>query len=349
LTDHTQHQAELTESQYDLEHEPASRADGDRLSADPDQNPTAAAEQAQAMGDANAVVGKPRSLAQDAWADLIRNPMFIISSLLILLMLAMAAFPSLFTSVDPQAQRILDSLEPAKPGHPLGFDQQGHDIFSRVVHGARASILVGLLTTAGVVVLGGTIGAVAGYFGGWVDAILSRLLDTFLAIPLILAGIVVMSMVEHIDVPGFGWLGRNVPTVALMLTIFGWTSVARIMRGAVLQAKQSDYVTAARSMGASTWRILFSHIIPNAIAPVIVIATISLGMFIVAEATLSYLGIGLDTEQVVSWGGDISIAQNLLKTNPEVMFWPSLALSLCVLSFMLLGDAVRDALDPKLR
>ncbi|MFC0359968.1 MULTISPECIES: ABC transporter permease [Kytococcus] len=349
MTDHTQHPAELTESQYDLEHEPASRADGDRLSADPDQNPTAAAEQAQAMGDANAVVGKPRSLAQDAWADLIRNPMFVVSALLILVMAAMSLFPTLFTSVDPQAQSIMNSLEPAEPGHPLGFDQQGHDIWARVVHGARASILVGLLTTAGVVLLGGAIGAIAGYFGGWVDAVLSRILDTFLAIPLLLAGIVVMSMVEHIDLPGFGWLGRNIPTVALMLTIFGWTSVARIMRGSVLQAKQADYVTAARSMGASTGRIIVNHIIPNAIAPVIVIATISLGMFIVAEATLSYLGIGLDTEKVVSWGGDISEAQRVLRTNPEIMVWPSLALSLCVLSFMLLGDAVRDALDPKLR
>lgn len=297
----------------------------------------------------NANVGKPRSLAQDAWADLVRNPMFLISALLLLVLAVMSFFPTLFTSVDPQAQNIMDSLEPARPGHPLGFDQQGHDIFARVIHGARASISVGVLTTAGVVLLGGTIGALAGYFGGWVDAVLSRILDTFLAIPLLLAGIVVMSMVDHIDVPGLGWLGRNIPTVSLMLIIFGWTSVARIMRGSVLQAKQADYVTAARSMGASTWRIITTHIVPNAIAPVIVIATISLGMFIVAEATLSYLGIGLDPESVVSWGGDISDAQRVLRTDPEVMFWPSLALSVCVLSFMLLGDAVRDALDPKLR
>lgn len=299
--------------------------------------------------DPNANVGKPRSLAQDAMSDLLRNPMFLVSLALILVLLVMAVFPQLFTSVDPQAQDITKSLKPAEPGHPLGFDQQGHDVWARLVYGARASISVGVLTTLGVVLLGGTIGAVAGYFGGWVDAVLSRILDTFLALPLILAGIVVMSLVEHIDLPGMGWLGRNIPTVALMLVLFGWTSVARIMRGAVLQAKQADYVTAARSMGASTWRILTSHIIPNAIAPVIVIATISLGMFIVAEATLSYLGIGLDPENVVSWGGDISIGQRLIRTNPEILFWPSLALSLCVLSFMLLGDAVRDALDPKLR
>ncbi|WP_462417682.1 ABC transporter permease [Kytococcus sp. Marseille-QA3725] len=346
MTDHTRHETELEESTFDLEHESPSSADGDRLSADPDQNAVAGK---KGVADENARVGKPRSLAQDAMRDLIRNPMFVISSLMILVLAAMALFPTLFTSVDPQAQDILSSLEKGQPGHPLGFDQQGHDIFSRVVHGARASIMVGVLTTLGVVLVGGAIGAIAGYFGGWVDAILSRILDTFLAIPLILAGIVVMSMVEHIDLPGLGWMGRNVPTVSMMLIIFGWTSVARIMRGSVLQAKQSDYVTAARSMGASTGRIIMNHIIPNAIAPVIVIATISLGMFIVAEATLSYLGIGLDTEQVVSWGGDISVAQNLLQTNPQVMFWPSLALSVCVLSFMLLGDAVRDALDPKLR
>ncbi|SNC59224.1 oligopeptide transport system permease protein [Kytococcus aerolatus] len=301
------------------------------------------------VDDPNANVGKPRSLAQDAMSDLLRNPMFLVSLALILVLLVMAVFPQLFTSVDPQAQDISKSLKPAEPGHPLGFDRQGHDIWARLVYGARASISVGVLTTLGVVLLGGTIGAVAGYFGGWVDAVLSRILDTFLALPLILAGIVVMSLVEQIDLPGMGWLGRNIPTVALMLVLFGWTSVARIMRGSVLQAKQADYVTAARSMGASTWRILTSHIIPNAIAPVIVIATISLGMFIVAEATLSYLGIGLDPESVVSWGGDISTAQGEIRTTPQILFWPSLALSLCVLSFMLLGDAVRDALDPKLR
>ncbi|WP_374929641.1 ABC transporter permease [Kytococcus sedentarius] len=299
--------------------------------------------------DPNANVGRPRSLAQDAAADLIRNPMFIISAILMVFMLVMALFPGIFTSVDPMQKNIMDSLEPPRDGHPLGFDQQGQDVFARVVHGARASIAVGVLTTIGVVLLGGAIGAVAGYFGGWIDAVLSRILDTFLAIPLLLAGIVVMSMVDHIDLPGLGWLGRNIPTVALMLIVFGWTSVARIMRGSVLQAKQSDYVTAARSMGASTWRIITTHIIPNAIAPVIVIATISLGMFIVAEATLSYLGIGLDSSEVVSWGGDISDAQRVLRTHPMIMFWPSLALSVCVLSFMLLGDAVRDALDPKLR
>ena len=345
MTEPTQHESQLEAEEFDLEHERASRVDGGRISADPDQNEGAA----RAADDPNANVGKPRSLAQDAMRDLSRNPMFILSAVLMLFMLVMALFPGIFTSVDPQAQNILDSLEPARDGHPLGFDQQGHDIFARVVHGARASIAVGVLTTLGVVLLGGAIGAVAGYFGGWIDAVLSRILDTFLAIPLLLAGIVIMSMVEHIDIPGLGWLGRNVPTVSLMLIIFGWTSVARIMRGSVLQAKQADYVTAARSMGASTWRIITSHIIPNAIAPVIVIATISLGMFIVAEASLSYLGIGLNPEEVVSWGADISNAQRVLRTDPMIMFWPSLALSVCVLSFMLLGDAVRDALDPKLR
>ncbi|ACV06291.1 ABC transporter permease [Kytococcus sedentarius] len=347
MTERNQHEAQLEAEEFDLEHERASRVDSDQLSADPAQNERT--DGGAPADDPNANVGKPRSLAQDAAADLIRNPMFIISLVLMLLMMVMALFPGIFTSVDPQAQNIMDSLEPARDGHPLGFDQQGHDIFARVVHGARASISVGVLTTLGVVLLGGAIGAIAGYFGGWIDAVLSRILDTFLAIPLLLAGIVVMSMVEHIDLPGLGWLGRNIPTVALMLVIFGWTSVARIMRGAVLQAKQADYVTAARSMGASTWRIITTHIIPNAIAPVIVIATISLGMFIVSEATLSYLGIGLDTEATVSWGGDISNAQRVLRTHPMIMFWPSLALSVCVLSFMLLGDAVRDALDPKLR
>ena len=298
---------------------------------------------------------KGESLWMGAWRRLRTNVAFLIGLAIVVAFLLLALVAPWVAPHDPIAGVMLDSVTPstpipeAAPGHPLGGDNSGRDLLSRLIVGSQQTLMVGVLATAGGLLGGLVLGTLAGAFGGWVDAVLSRILDTFLAIPLLLAGIVVMSMVEHIDLPGFGWLGRNIPTVALMLTIFGWTSVARIMRGSVLQAKQADYVTAARSMGASTGRIIVNHIIPNAIAPVIVIATISLGMFIVAEATPSYLGIGLDTEKVVSWGGDISEAQRVLRTNPEIMVWPSLALSLCVLSFMLLGDAVRDALDPKAR
>ena len=196
-----------------------------------------------------------------------------------------------------------------------------------------------MLTTILVVILGSLIGAIAGFFGGWIDSVLSRITDIFFAIPLVLAAIVVMQMFkEH----------RTIITVVLVLGLFGWVSIARITRGAVVSIKNEEFVQSARSIGASNWRILFSHILPNAAAPIISYATVALGTYIVAEATLSFLGIGLPPT-FVSWGGDISDAQASLRVAPAVLFYPAGALGLTVLSFIMMGDVVRDALDPKAR
>ena len=286
----------------------------------------------------SARVDRPRSLWSDAWHDLRRNPMFLISAGLILLLIVIAVFPGLFTSTDPKFCDLTHYNGGRAPGHPFGFDRQGCDIYSRVIHGARASVSVGILVTSGVVLIGGLIGALAAFYGGWLDAVLSRFTDVFLAIPLLLGAIVFLQAFPF----------RNIWTVVAAIVLLGWPSVARIMRGAVFSVKESDFVTAARALGASDMRILSRHILPNAIAPVIVVATISLGLFIVLEATLSYLGIGLPNS-TVSWGGDIDAAQSSLRSAPHVLFFPSAALSITVLAFMLLGDAVRDALDPKLR
>jgi oligopeptide transport system permease protein len=282
--------------------------------------------------------GKPRSLWSDAWHDLRRNPMFIISALLILLLILVAAFPGLFTGTDPRFCELSHSNAGGGSGHPFGFDRQGCDIYARVIYGARASVTVGILVTTGVVIIGGLIGALAGFYGGAVDSLLSRLVDVFFAIPLLLGAIVFLQAFPF----------RNIWTVVAAISILGWPQVSRIMRGSVISVKESDFVTAARALGASDLRILTRHILPNAIAPVIVVATISLGLFIVLEATLSFLGIGLPAS-TVSWGGDINDAQSSLRSAPHVLLFPSAALSITVLAFMLLGDAVRDALDPKLR
>ncbi|MDM8083155.1 ABC transporter permease [Cellulomonas cellasea] len=281
----------------------------------------------------------PASLWVDAWHNLRRRPLFWISATLILLVVAVAAFPGLFTSTDPRFCELKNSLDGPSAGHPFGFDRQGCDIYARTIYGARASVLVGVLTTFVVVLVGGLIGAVAGFFGGWFDAVLSRVTDIFFAIPLVLAAIVVMQMFKE---------SRNILTVVVVLGIFGWPQLARVMRGAVMSVKNADFVTAAKSLGASRVKTLLRHVIPNAAAPVIVYATVALGTFIVAEATLSFLGIGLPPE-VTSWGADISKAQTSLRSQPSVLFYPAGALALTVLSFIMMGDAVRDALDPKAR
>ena len=281
----------------------------------------------------------PSSQWGEAWRYLRRRPLFWIAAVMILVAILLAIAPGLFTSTDPRLCELSKSLAPAEPGHPFGFNRQGCDIYARVIYGARASVAVGVLTTILVVVLGSLIGAIAGFFGGWIDSVLSRITDIFFAIPLVLAAIVVMQMFkEH----------RTIVTVVLVLGLFGWVSIARITRGAVVSIKNEEFVQSARSIGASSWRILFSHILPNAAAPIISYATVALGTYIVAEATLSFLGIGLPPT-FVSWGGDISDAQASLRVAPAVLFYPAGALGLTVLSFIMMGDVVRDALDPKAR
>ncbi|MQS13848.1 ABC transporter permease [Streptomyces kaniharaensis] len=285
-----------------------------------------------------------RSLWGDAWQDLRRRPIFLISAVLILLLILMAIFPWAFTDADPRkADLVHDYLK--RPDWSdvfgagwFGYDAQGRSIYARVVYGARASITVGIFVTASVTVLGGLTGMIAGYFGGGVDAVLSRIIDIFFGIPLLLGALVLLNAFHT----------RTVWSVVIALAVLGWTQIARVMRGAVLTVKQSDYVVAGRALGAGTGRLMFRHILPNAIAPVIVVATIALGGYIATEATLSFLGIGLQ-DPTISWGIDISSAQKVIRTAPYVLFFPAAALSITVLAFIMLGDAVRDALDPKLR
>ncbi|MHB1490430.1 MAG: ABC transporter permease [Cellulomonas sp.] len=281
----------------------------------------------------------PASLWHDAWRSLRVRPIFWVSAFLILLVVVVAAVPRLFTSTDPSYCDLMSSYNPPGPGHPFGFDRQGCDIYARTIYGARASVTVGILTTIVVVVLGAVVGALAGFYGKWFDSLLSRITDIFFAIPLVLAAIVVMQVfATH----------RNVLTVVVVLGVFGWPQIARITRGAVMSVKNADFITAATALGVSRSRNLIRHVMPNAAAPIIVTATVSLGIFIVAEATLSFLGIGLPTT-IVSWGADIAKAQTALRTQPSVLFYPAGALALTVLSFIMMGDAVRDALDPKAR
>jgi oligopeptide transport system permease protein len=281
-----------------------------------------------------------RGLWRDAWHDLRRNPVFVAAALLIVLLVLVALWPGLVAPGDPQACDLARALQGPSAGHWFGFDAQGCDVYTRTVHGARASIAVGVCASLGVAAAGGTVGALAGYLGGGWDALLSRVTDIFFGIPMVLGAIVFLSMLDLTGV----W-----PVVAV-IGVLGWPQIARIARGAVVTAKQHDYVQAARALGAGNARILLRHILPNAIAPVIVMATIMLGTFIALEATLSFLGVGL-RPPTVSWGVDISTASDGMqfRNAPHILLYPAAALSVTVLAFIMLGDAVRDALDPRLR
>ena len=286
--------------------------------------------------DAEALVGT--GFWGDTWRGLRRRPKFIIAAALIALIIVVAAFPALFAGADPGYADPNQSLLTPSAAHWFGTDLQGHDIYARTVYGARASITVGLGATLVVFVVGGALGALAGFYGGWIDAVVSRIADVFFAIPLLLAAIVLMQVMHH----------RTVWTVIAILALFGWPQVARIARGAVLAVRGSDYVLAAKALGLSRFGILVRHAVPNAIGPVIAVSTIALGLFIVTEATLSYLGVGLPPS-VVSWGGDINVDQIRLRAGSPILFYPAGALAITVLAFMIMGDVLRDALDPTSR
>ena len=290
-----------------------------------------------------------RSLGRDAWEDLRKRPLFWVSAALIMIMLLMAVVPQLFTffspQPDPRYANLAMARQPPSAQAWFGFDGQGYDIYARTIYGARSSILVGLLTTIGTMLIGGAMGLVGGLFGGWVDAVSSRIGEIFWVIPLLLGGVLFMTTFpSKLGTPYFAVVGK----VVLVLVILGWPRIARIMRSAVLQIKPLDYVQAARALGASPMQIIFKHVLPNAFAPVIVVATIDLGAYIATEATLSFLGIGLQPP-AISWGIAISDASGLglLRSAPHMLLFPSLFLSVTVLAFIMLGDAVRDAFDPK--
>lgn len=286
-----------------------------------------------------------RSLSSDAWRALRSNPIFWVASVLITVFVVMAIFPGLFTNTDPREAILAESRSRPGDGTWFGRDIQGYDIYARCVYGARASILVGLLTTIFTVLLGGFLGTMAGYLGGAWDSVISRVGDVFFAIPLLLGAIIfLVSLPEFFNNNYF----LSIMKVVIALAFLGWPSLARLMRSSVIQVKPNDYVQAARALGASPMRVVRSHILPNSLAPLIVVATISLGAYISVEATLSFLGIGLQPP-AISWGIDISAAIVGLRTTPHMLLFPSLFLSLAVLGFILLGDAVRDALDPKNR
>jgi oligopeptide transport system permease protein len=286
---------------------------------------------------------RPRSLASDAWHDLRRKPLFLVSVGLIVILLVLAAFPQLFTSADPGAGDLARSRQAPSAQAWFGYDLLGRDVFARTIHGTRVSIIVGVLATTLTVLVGGAMGLFAGYYGGWVDSLLSRIAEVFLGLPFVLGAIVILATFR--ESVGGGVVGIT-GLVVLTMSMLQWPVTMRIMRSAAIAARDQDYVRAARGLGAGPLRVIGRHMLPNCLAPVLVYATIALGSFIGAEATLSFLGVGL-RDPVVSWGVMISEARDYLRVAPFLLLFPAGFLAVTVLAFVMLGDAVREAFDPK--
>jgi peptide/nickel transport system permease protein len=257
---------------------------------------------------------------------------------LVLLAVAMASLVGPFALPDPLAQpNILGgAIQPPSLGHPFGTDELSRDVLSRVVSGGRVSLTVALLAVGLSITLGAGIGLLAGYFGGGVDAALMRLVDGALAVPRLFLLLLLLAVTERVPLA----------LLVLLIGTTGWFTTSRLVRGEILRLREESYVLAAESLGASRRRIMFRHLLPNTLGPLLVAATLAVGDVILLEAGLSFLGLGIQPP-APSWGGMILDARQVLVTAPWVGIFPGLAITITVLSANLFGDALRDAVDPR--
>ncbi len=291
-------------------------------------------------GDPEGTARRPdRTLMGDALLRLRKNRLAIIGLVWIALVTLTTLSADLWVPEHFAAPTSTEfsNLLPPSWDHPFGTDRIGRDVFSRVVYGARPSLSVGVLAVSISLVLGLLFGALAGYYGGLLDSLIMRTADVFFAFPYMLFTIALLAV-----------LGPGLQNVFIAIGILGWPSIARVFRSSILSVKQNEYVDAARAMGASDLRIMARHILPNAIAPIIVYGTMSIGGAIITEAALSYLGMGVQAP-TPSWGSMLSEAKALMIPAPWLTVWPGFAILTTVLSFVLMGDGMRDALDVKMK
>lgn len=267
----------------------------------------------------------------------VRNPQAVLGLIIVGLMLFMAFGAELITTSDPTRLSPRDRYIEPSPEHVFGTDHLGRDILTRMIYGARVSLSVGLAAVTLSALIGTLLGAVAGYFGGWADTIISRLVDTFLAIPGLVLTIGLVSI-----------LGSGLDKMVIAIGISSWPLYARLVRGSYMSLKELEYVEAARSIGARTPRIILGHMLPNAIGPILVIMTIGTAGAILTEAGLSFLGIGLEP-RIPTWGRMLAEAQEYIRQYPYMSIFPGIGIMIFTLGFNLFGEGLRDLLDPKIR
>jgi peptide/nickel transport system permease protein len=268
---------------------------------------------------------------------LLRNFALVSGALLTILIVLMAIAAPWLAPYDPSAQDTALRLEGPSNRHLLGLDELGRDVLSRILYGARVSLRVGFSVVFIASIIGVMLGAIAGYFGGWTDTIIMRICDILLAFPGILLAIAFVAV-----------LGPSLNNVIIALSVIGWVGYARLVRGQVLKVREIEFVTAAKALGAQSHRVIFRHVLPNVINPVIVMATLGLAGAILAEAALSFLGLGVQPP-TPSWGAMLSAGRQYLGLANHMAIFPGIAIMLAVMGLNFLGDGLIDALDPKYR
>ena len=293
-----------------------------------------------------------QSTAVRTWRRFLRHKLAVASLFVLALLISMSAAAPLvetWLGVDAFTANLYKRLRGPSLAHPLGTDEIGRDHLTRLLYGGRVSLLVGLVAALFAAVIGTVIGILSGYFGGRLDALLMRATDSVIALPLLPLLIVLAA----IDLRKLGFSNElansedaSLYRIIIIVSMVGWTTVARLVRAETLSMKRRDFVRAAVALGARTDRILLLHILPNVISPIVVATTLSVGNIILFESVLSFLGLGIQLP-VASWGNMLSNAQDLIWTSPELATWPGLFIFVTVIAFNFLGDGLQDALDPR--
>lgn len=277
----------------------------------------------------------------------IRHRLAVMGMVVIFLLVASALLAPWIAPYDPYEQNVGPQYSDPGPGHLLGTDELGRDVFSRLLYAARLSLSITIIVNVTTEVTGVLVGAISGYFGGWVDNVIQRVTEFMLTLPLLPLLLFFSAILRGITLPGLPDEWSNAIIIAGVLIVFGWMGSTRLVRGMVLSLREQDFAQASRALGMTDWQIILRHMIPNSLAPVIVNFTLGLGTIIVYEAALSFLGFGI-TPPVPTWGNMLQNVQERMWQQPWLAFYPGLCIFLTSLSFNYVGDALRDALDPRL-
>ncbi|MVW72943.1 nickel transporter permease [Bordetella sp. 15P40C-2] len=284
---------------------------------------------------ASAVNAAPPRSRNRAWGKFKRNRVALFGAAIVLAMVIVAVFAPMLATYDPFQTSFMAIRKAPSAAHWLGTDELGRDIYSRMLYGARASLMAGVVSVAIAVVIGVPLGLISGYFGGWIDSVISRFTEALLAIPFLILAIALAAFLEP-----------SLTNAMIAIGVSAAPKFVRLARGQVLAVKSEDYVQSSRALGASDARIILRHILPNIMPPLIVQATITIATAIIAEASLSFLGLGLQPPNP-SWGSMLNTGKNFMVQAPWMSIFPGTAIFLVVLGFNLLGDGLRDALDPR--
>jgi ABC-type dipeptide/oligopeptide/nickel transport system permease subunit len=287
---------------------------------------------------ATAVAGKPQSLWNLAARRFLASRAAIVGALVLIVIAALAIMAPVIAPFDPYRSGLGPSLSPPSAGHPAGLDKLGRDVLSRVLYGARLSILTGIAATLGALLIGGIVGAIAGASRGRTDAVLMRIVDVILAFPGIMLAIGIVT-----------WLGQGLPQITLAVAITAAPVFARLLRGSLLALHDAEYVKAAGTIGVSPLGIFWRHMLPNSLTPLVVAVTLTLATSIIEVAGLGFLGLGPADPRVPEWGTMLTDGADLLRRAPHVVFAPAFAIAVTAIAINLVGDGLREALDPRVR